>query len=165
VPSDGVFYGATLAQVKADPNQFAPKWTNANPAKPKAQFLAKNTASGAWAEVTGWEHCPGAKCPLLFTLTLTPVTDVPSFPWTPEQLEAGFRVAKLSSSDLETGDQKAGEAVNALIGLIKGGRQAGGDDPDIAWSSDMTAALKGAEARANATGATLLSALHFSEPI
>jgi hypothetical protein len=77
-------------------------------------------------------------------------------------LEDGFRVAKFSSSDLHTGDQKAGEAVNALIGLIKEGRQTGGDDPDIAWSSDMTAALKGAEARANATGATLLSALHFN---
>jgi hypothetical protein len=48
MPIDGVFYGATLAQVKvkADPKQFAPMWTNANPAKPKAQFLAKNTASG-----------------------------------------------------------------------------------------------------------------------
>jgi hypothetical protein len=43
-------------------------------------------------------------------------------------LEDGFRVAKLSSraSDLHTGDQKAGEAVNALIGLIKEGRQTGG---------------------------------------
>jgi hypothetical protein len=117
MPIDGVFYGAALAQVKTNPKQFAPMWTNANPAKPKAQFMAKNTASGAWAEVTGWEHFPGAKCPLLFTPT--PVADVPSFQWTPEQLEDGFRVAKLSSSDLHTGDQKAGEAVNALIGLIK----------------------------------------------
>jgi hypothetical protein len=100
--------------------------------------MAKNTASGAWAEVTGWEHCPGAKCPLLFTLT--PVGAVLPFQWTPEQLDAGFRVAKLSSNDLHTGDQQAGEAVNALIGLIKEGRQTGGDDPDIAWSSDMTAA-------------------------
>jgi hypothetical protein len=53
VPTDEGFYGATLAQVKADPKKFAPMWTNANPAKPKAQFMAKNTASGAWAEVTG----------------------------------------------------------------------------------------------------------------
>ena len=54
VPTDEGFYGATLAQVTADPKKFAPRWTNANPDKPKAQFLAKNTASGAWAEVTGW---------------------------------------------------------------------------------------------------------------
>ena len=103
----------------------------------------------------------GSKRPLLFTLTPVGGAALP-FQWTPEQLDDGFRVAKLSSKELHTGDQQAGEAVNALIGLIKEGRQQGGDDPDIAWSSDMTAALKGAEARANANGATLLSALYFN---
>jgi hypothetical protein len=68
----------------------------------------------------------------------------------------------MSSIGLATGDQKDGDAVNALIGLIKGGRQAAGDDPDVAWSSDMAAALKGAEDRARVSGASLISALHFS---
>jgi hypothetical protein len=54
MPNDECFYGATPTQMKAEPEKFAPRWTNANPDKPKAQFLAKNTASGAWAEVTGW---------------------------------------------------------------------------------------------------------------
>ena len=51
--------------------------------------------------------------------------------------------------------------MNALIGLIKGGHQAAGDDPDVVWSSDMAAALKGAEDCASASGASLISALHF----
>lgn len=66
-PIGDSFYGATLAQViKANPAKFATKWTNANPAKPKAQFLAKNTASGAWAEVTGYQYNPLADEPILF---------------------------------------------------------------------------------------------------
>ena len=160
VRADEGFYGATLAQVKADPKKYAPMWTNANPAKPKAQFIAMNTASGAWAEVTGYEHAPGTKHPLLFTLT--PVGATPSFQWTPEKLDDGFRVAKLSSKELHTGDPQAKATVNALIDLIQEKRHAGGDDPDSTWSSDMTAALQGAEARANASGGSLLKALSFN---
>jgi hypothetical protein len=145
--------------VKEDPTKFAPLWTNVNPAKPKAQFLATSMGSGAWAEVTGFHHDPLADVPLLFTLT--PVADILAFQWTPEQLEDGFRGAQVSSSGLATGGQKDGDAVNTLIDLIKGGRQGSGDDPDTAWTSDMAAALKGAEDRASSAGASLISALHF----
>jgi hypothetical protein len=114
-PSGDCFYGATLAQVRENPTQFAPLWTNTNPAKPKAQFLASTTGSGAWAEVTGFQHDPLADVPLLFTLT--PVADIPTFQWTPEQLEDGFRGAKMSSSGLATGGQTDDTAVNKLLKL------------------------------------------------
>ena len=68
----------------------------------------------------------------------------------------------MSSSGLATGGQKDGDAVNALIDLIKAGRQGSGDDPDTAWTTDMAVALKGAEDRACRTGASLLTVMHFT---